>query len=182
MTLQDMLDHARALRKNNQHTMTSSPCTVIDAIETGFAHVERLRALLERALGELRNIRWPNGKECQKDCRVCRAEELLARGIDAVHPLAKQMLVAAASTGHEGTIRLAAQLAGVSPCPVCGFAKQHCRCAEPRVGMKVKWPVDRGYGAETGHGSIIGHMENGHWAVKTWNDVVLGLPDDWEVE
>lgn len=45
------------------------------------------------------------------------------------HPMAMEMMVAAVSTGHEGTIRLAAQLAGLSPCPECGFVKEHCRCA-----------------------------------------------------
>lgn len=39
-----------------------------------------------------------------------------------------QMLAAAAQTGDPGVIKLAAQLAGVPPCEVCGFVKSNCRC------------------------------------------------------
>lgn len=45
------------------------------------------------------------------------------------HSMAREMLMAAASTSDEGTVRLAAQLAGVPPCPKCGFIKSRCRCA-----------------------------------------------------
>lgn len=41
-----------------------------------------------------------------------------------------KMLAAAASTGDEGTIKLAAQLAGCLPCPDCDFVKSACRCTQ----------------------------------------------------
>lgn len=47
---------------------------------------------------------------------------------EPVNYLAVVFLSAAAKSGHEGTIRLAAQLAGVQPCKKCGFVWNHCRC------------------------------------------------------
>ena len=39
------------------------------------------------------------------------------------------LLSEAAKSGHAGTMKLAAQLAGVPACEGCGYVKQHCRCA-----------------------------------------------------
>lgn len=44
---------------------------------------------------------------------------------------ASQLLAAASKSAAPGAIELAAQLAGVPPCPDCGFVKQHCRCTKP---------------------------------------------------
>lgn len=41
------------------------------------------------------------------------------------------ILAAGLASGDEGTARLAAQLAGVPPCPVCNFRKEYCRCDAP---------------------------------------------------
>lgn len=41
------------------------------------------------------------------------------------------LLSEACKSGHAGTIELAAQLAGVPACSVCGFVCNHCRCAAP---------------------------------------------------
>jgi hypothetical protein len=45
-----------------------------------------------------------------------------------------QMLKAAARSGDEGTIRLAAQLAGCLPCLTCDFIQSACRCAPKAEG------------------------------------------------
>jgi len=42
--------------------------------------------------------------------------------------VALDMLVAASKSGDPGTIELAAQLAGVAPCEICGFAPAGCHC------------------------------------------------------
>lgn len=42
--------------------------------------------------------------------------------------LATILLSAAAQSGNEGAIRLAAQLANAQPCPKCQFIWTHCRC------------------------------------------------------
>lgn len=39
-----------------------------------------------------------------------------------------KLLSAAAKSGDDGTISLAAQLAGVSPCVVCGYVHYKCKC------------------------------------------------------
>lgn len=40
------------------------------------------------------------------------------------------VLNAGASSGHLGTLKLAAQLAGVPACENCNYIKTHCRCGE----------------------------------------------------
>lgn len=42
---------------------------------------------------------------------------------------AVMLMGAAAKSGHAGTIRLAAQLAGAEPCDKCGYVWNHCKCA-----------------------------------------------------
>jgi hypothetical protein len=50
---------------------------------------------------------------------------------ERVDVIAWALLMAAAKSGDEGTIRLAAQLAGAAPCEKCGFVNVHCRCPVP---------------------------------------------------
>ncbi len=40
-----------------------------------------------------------------------------------------QILLAGFKSGHEGTARLAAQLADAAPCPACDYIAVHCKCA-----------------------------------------------------
>lgn len=42
------------------------------------------------------------------------------------------ILEAGVRSGDEGTVRLAAQLAGVAPCPQCDYITTHCRCQDTR--------------------------------------------------
>jgi hypothetical protein len=41
---------------------------------------------------------------------------------------ATTLMNAAARSGNEGVIWLAAQLAGAEPCKTCGFVWNHCKC------------------------------------------------------
>ncbi|CAE6900830.1 hypothetical protein [Paraburkholderia domus] len=56
---------------------------------------------------------------------------------------ASLLMDAAAKSGDEGTIKLAAQLGGVAPCGQCGFVNYHCRCTVPAApaqsGEPDKW-------------------------------------------
>jgi len=51
-----------------------------------------------------------------------------------VKEYALAFLTAAARSGDEGTIRLAAHLTGAEPCEGCGFIWNHCRC-KPKTAM-----------------------------------------------
>lgn len=62
-----------------------------------------------------------------------------------------QMLKAAAHSGDEGTIRLAAQLAGCLPCPTCDFIQSACRCAP------------KGEGEAKPFGLFMLHEDDGQW-------------------
>lgn len=46
------------------------------------------------------------------------------------------LLSAAASSGNEGAIRLAAILAGAEPCPGCGYVWYRCRCKDKEVNRE----------------------------------------------
>lgn len=53
---------------------------------------------------------------------------------------ASVLMDAAAKSGDEGAIRLAAQLAGVAPCAKCGFVNYHCRCAPTPAPAQLEEP------------------------------------------
>jgi len=98
-------------------------------LQAAEARAERLREALERYLN---NDNFVGPCKCER-CEFARATLAAKPASPRLTPhgriiMAREMLTAAAFAGHEGTLRLAAQLAGASPCPKCGFVKQHCRC------------------------------------------------------
>jgi hypothetical protein len=104
--------------------------------------IERLERELAAARKALENLDTAI-RLCESDggCRAMRVLDSIAPRADSPHPRAAEMLNAAMSTGNEGTIRLAAQLANVPPCPNCGFVEQHCRCEKPapRAEQPKEW-------------------------------------------
>jgi hypothetical protein len=46
----------------------------------------------------------------------------------------REIALAGLKSGHEGTIRLAFQLAGIKACPECDFIAQHCKCESKPSG------------------------------------------------
>jgi hypothetical protein len=54
-----------------------------------------------------------------------------AEPVEFDRPIALILMTAAAKSGNEGAMRLAAQLAGAAPCEKCGYVNFHCRCAAP---------------------------------------------------
>lgn len=40
----------------------------------------------------------------------------------------KEIALAGLKSGDIGAIELAFQLAGIAPCPKCGYVKNHCKC------------------------------------------------------
>ena len=52
-----------------------------------------------------------------------------AAGAPEVDAFDRAVLTAGLQSGHEGTAKLAAQLAGVPACDGCGYIKTACRCA-----------------------------------------------------
>ena len=59
---------------------------------------------------------------------ICQLEELNRFALPN-EAFAIKMLANASLSGHEETIRLAAQISNTQPCDVCGFIWIHCRCS-----------------------------------------------------
>ena len=69
----DALDAAAAAQQTLLAALNESTCEN-DTLRT---RLEEAEEAIANAKKELLDIRWPDGEECQKDCRVCRAEEIL---------------------------------------------------------------------------------------------------------
>lgn len=73
-------------------------------------------------------LREPIGAMCAGCCERWDGGE---------RPSKMDLLLAAASTGSESTMRLAAQLAGAAPCPKCDYVASACRCPGPH--KDIEW-------------------------------------------
>jgi hypothetical protein len=81
-----------------------------------------------RAYGSLDNVFVDDGNEYAHAKCLARCQPDAGASAAPLDAGGRALLNAAATSGDEGAVRLAAQLAGVAPCEGCDYLPSHCKC------------------------------------------------------
>lgn len=96
--------------------------TDLDALRARIAELEQASDLAI----ELQNMAQSDAERAESALAELRASVAKSAPLDGYDRL---LLTAGAESGDPGAMSLAAQLAGVPPCPKCQYRKEFCRCA-----------------------------------------------------